>query len=101
MTQKKRNVGAFNGSPAIDTPEKLFLARNALKWSANQMAFALGMTSSFQGPDGEDRGGNKAGLRVLEMERGARPITGPVAIAVEAFSKGFVPAHFLREFEIG
>ncbi len=37
----------------------------------------------------------KGGQRVREMESGTKEISGPVAVAVEAFLTGFRPAHLI------
>lgn len=63
------------------TPTTLKAARNALGWSLADMARALRLASA------ETKGGD----RVREMESGARPISGPVSVAVEAFLTGWRP----------
>jgi transcriptional regulator with XRE-family HTH domain len=56
-------------------------ARLALGWSLRDMARALRLAQiETKGPD-----------RVRDMESGARPISGPVSVAVEAFLTGFRP----------
>jgi hypothetical protein len=37
---------------------------------------------------------NHGASRILEMEAGKRPISGPVAVAVEALMRGFLPTGF-------
>ncbi len=62
-------------------------ARHALGWSLRDMARALRLASvETKGPD-----------RVRDMESGAREVTGPVTVAVEAFLTGFRPAGFTTE----
>jgi len=65
----------------IQTPDDLKAARARLGWSLRQMARALRLAGT---PD-------KAATRVREMEDGRRDISGPVAVAVEAFLDGFRP----------
>lgn len=71
----------------IHTPADLKAARHELGWSLRQMARALRLAGT---PD-------KAATRVREMESGARPISGPVMVAVEAFLTGFRPAGWRDE----
>jgi len=42
---------------------------------------------------------DKAATRVREMESGNRPISGPVAVAVEAFLSGWRPAGWSADDE--
>ena len=65
----------------VTTPADLKAARQTLGWSLRQMARALRLAGT---PD-------KAATRVREMESEARPISGPVAVAVEAFLSGWRP----------
>jgi transcriptional regulator with XRE-family HTH domain len=65
----------------ITTPNDLKTARQVLGWSLRQMARALRLAGSDA----------KAATRVREMESGSRPISGPVAVAVEAFLSGWRP----------
>lgn len=60
--------------------------REGLGWSLSDMARALQLDGTRE----------KGSQRVREMESGARPITGPVAVAVEAFAAGFRPADFVE-----
>ena len=65
----------------VTTPADLKAARLALGWSLRDMARALRLAQvETKGPD-----------RVRDMESGARPISGPVSVAVEAFLTGFRP----------
>jgi transcriptional regulator with XRE-family HTH domain len=62
-------------------------ARLALGWSLRDMARALRLAQvETKGPD-----------RVRDMESGARDISGPVTVAVEAFLTGFRPAGWRDE----
>jgi hypothetical protein len=71
----------------ITTPDDLKAARLALGWSLRDMARALRLAQvETKGPD-----------RVRDMESGARPISGPVTVCVEAFLTGFRPAGFADE----
>lgn len=63
----------------IRTPADLKAARRALGWSLSEMAGALRLS------------GDKGAQRVREMEDGAKPLTGPVTVAVEAFLSGWRP----------
>lgn len=66
----------------IETGEHLRQVREAMGWSAADLARALRF--------GENHGAS----RILEMETGKRPISGPVAVAVEALMRGFLPYGF-------
>ena len=66
----------------ITTGDHLRQAREAMGWSPADLARAL----RFQ----ENHGAS----RILEMEAGKREISGPVAVAVEAFLRGFLPVEF-------
>jgi hypothetical protein len=68
------------------TSHELHAARQQLGWSVYEMADALRLGGSSE----------KGGQRVREMESGAKEISGPVAVAVEAFLTGFRPAHIDR-----
>jgi len=62
-------------------------ARLALGWSLRDMARALRLAQiETKGPD-----------RVRDMESGARDISGPVSVAVEAFLTGFRPSGWRDE----
>lgn len=65
----------------VTTPDDLKAARQSLGWSLRQMARALRLAGTPE----------KAATRVREMEDGRREISGPVAVAVEAFVDGFRP----------
>jgi hypothetical protein len=67
----------------ITTPDDLYRARKRLGWSVYEMADALRLTGTRE----------KAGQRVREMEAGDKPISGPVAVAVESFLAGYWPEH--------
>jgi len=73
----------------VTTPDDLKAARHRLGWSLRQMARALRLAGT---PD-------KAATRVREMESGNRPISGPVAVAVEAFLSGWRPAGWSADDE--
>lgn len=66
----------------IKTGEHLRQAREAMRWSPADLARALRFNE------------NHGASRVLEMEAGKRPISGPVSVAVEALMRGFMPAGF-------
>jgi transcriptional regulator with XRE-family HTH domain len=62
-------------------------ARLALGWSLRDMARALRLAQiETKGPD-----------RVRDMESGAREISGPVTVCVEAFLTGFRPSGWRDE----
>ncbi len=65
----------------ITTPDDLKAARHRLGWSLRTMARALRLAGAPE----------KAATRVREMEDGRREISGPVAVAVEAFADGWRP----------
>jgi len=67
----------------IETPEHLRQAREAMGWTPEELARALRFSDKH------------GGSRVLEMEAGKRQISGPVAVAVEALLRGFVPDGFI------
>ena len=67
----------------ILTPEDLKAARHQLGWSLAEMAEALRM-------EGDPK---NAATRIREIEDGRRPLTGPIAVSVEAFLSGFQPEH--------
>lgn len=71
----------------VTTPADLKAARQELGWSLRTMARALRLAGT---PD-------KAATRVREMEDGRREISGPVAVAVEAFLTGWRPDGFTAE----
>ncbi|MEO6340106.1 MAG: hypothetical protein ABIO39_08725 [Caulobacteraceae bacterium] len=71
----------------IETGEDLRAAREKLGWSVGVMARALKLAG--------DR--DQAVKRLIEMEAGFRSMSGPLAVAVEGFLKGFVPEHIERE----
>lgn len=66
----------------IRTGDHLRQAREAMGWSPDDLARAL----RFQA--------NHGGSRILEMEAGKRPISGPASVAVEALLRGFLPVGF-------
>lgn len=68
----------------IQTGADLSAARKRLGMSVYALARALRL--------GGER--EQSGKRVREMENGARPVTGPVAVAVEAMLEGFTPEGF-------
>lgn len=68
----------------INTGADLSRARQRLGWSVYALARALRLTG--------DR--LQSGKRVRDMEDGAKPISGPVSVAVEAFETGFRPEGF-------
>lgn len=68
----------------IRNGEHLRQAREALGWSAADLARALRFSSAEK--HGESR--------ILEMEADKRSISGPVSVAVESFLKGFLPVGF-------
>ncbi|MDZ4374705.1 MAG: helix-turn-helix transcriptional regulator [Phenylobacterium sp.] len=68
----------------IETGEHLRQAREAMGWAPADLARALRLSSA-------DKHGES---RILEMEAGKRPISGPVTVAVEAFLKGYLPVGF-------
>lgn len=68
----------------IETGEHLRQAREAMGWAPADLARALRLASA-------DKHGAS---RILEMESGARSISGPVSVAVEAFLRGFFPHDF-------
>lgn len=71
----------------VTTPADLKAARHALGWSLRDMARALRLAQiETKGPD-----------RVRDMESGARPISGPVTVSVEAFLTGFRPSGWRDE----
>lgn len=63
----------------IRTPADLKAARRALGWSLSEMAGALRLT------------GANAERMLRDMEAGAKPISGPIAVAVEAYLSGWRP----------
>jgi hypothetical protein len=63
------------------TADELAAARRQLGWSIYELADALQLSGTRE----------QAGKRVREMENGAREISGPVAVAVEAFIAGYRP----------
>ena len=65
----------------IETGEELRAAREKLGWTEFKLGLALGLSG----------GHTKRGTRVLEMERGVRPVSGPVATLVQAFLDGWRP----------
>lgn len=71
----------------IETPADLEQARTQLGWSLWDMARALRLNGERE----------QAAKRVREMENGARQISGPVAVAVEAFVDGWRPEGFDAE----
>lgn len=68
----------------IETGDHLRQAREAMGWSPADLARALRFASA-------DKHGQS---RILEMESGRRPISGPVSVAVEAFLRGYLPVGF-------
>lgn len=71
----------------LTTGPHLKQAREALGWTPVELARALRLAG---GPSQGEK-------RVLEMESGRRPISGPVAVAVESFLHGFLPVGFERD----
>lgn len=71
----------------VTTPADLKAARQQLGWSLRDMSRALRLAGTPE----------KAATRVREMESEARPISGPVAVAVEAFLSGWRPAGWHDE----
>jgi hypothetical protein len=69
------------------TPEAFRRARLALGWGCGLMGRALRLGRWWDDADM----GPKA--RVKAMESGRKLISGPVAVAVAAFSSGFRPDH--------
>jgi hypothetical protein len=65
----------------IVTGEDLRRAREELGWTVYRLGTALRLGGSVE----------KGGQRVRELERGARQMSGPIAVAVEAFVAGFRP----------
>ena len=59
-------------------------ARQELGWSLSTMAEFLRLSG----------GGDQAAKVVREMENGARNVTGPVSVAIEAALDGFRPEGF-------
>lgn len=68
----------------IETPEDMHQARRSLGWSVSQMADALRLAGTPK----------SSADYVRQMESGARSISGPVTVAVEAFLTGFRPEGF-------
>jgi transcriptional regulator with XRE-family HTH domain len=68
----------------IQGGDDLKRAREQLGWTLFVMARALRL--------GGDR--EQSSKRVREMENGARPVSGPVAVAVEGFLEGHRPEGF-------
>lgn len=68
----------------IENGAHLKQAREAMGWSPRDLAMALRLASAEK--HGESR--------ILEMEADRRPVSGPVAVAVEAFLRGFLPEGF-------
>jgi hypothetical protein len=66
----------------IETGDHLRQAREAMGWTPADLARALRFAE------------NHGSSRVLEMEAGKRPISGPVTVAVEALMRGFLPVGF-------
>lgn len=69
----------------IETGSDLRRARKVLGLSINDMAFALRMK-----PENGSR-------TIRRVEAGESDLTGPVAVAVEAMLRGFIPLHMERE----
>lgn len=67
----------------IETGEHLRQAREAMGWTPADLARALRFAE------------NHGASRILEMEAGKRPISGPVSVAVEALMRGFFPQGFV------
>ena len=65
----------------IETGADLKAARHALRWSLSEMAGALRLT------------GANAERMLRDMEAGAKPVSGPIAVAVEAYLSGWRPAE--------
>lgn len=71
----------------ITTPDDLKAARQELGWSLRHLAQALRLAGTPE----------KAATRVREMEDERRDISGPVAVAVEAFLTGWRPQGWTDE----
>ena len=65
------------------TSAELHAARKRLGWTLETMADALRLAGSVE----------TATNRIRELESGTRNISGPIAVAVEAFLAGFRPTH--------
>lgn len=65
----------------ITSGQDLKAARRRLGLSLTELAHALRLDS----PD------TQGAKRLREIENGSRPLTGPIAVAVEAFLAGFDP----------
>lgn len=65
----------------IRTGADLKAARHALGWSVAEMARALRLSD----PDGNGAD------RLRAMERGEKPLSGPLTVAAEALAAGFTP----------
>ena len=68
----------------ITTGRDLMNARDRLGWSQAELGDALRLAG--------DR--RHRGTRIRDMENGSRPVTGPIAVAVESFLAGFRPDGF-------
>lgn len=66
----------------IETGDHLRQAREAMGWSAADLARALRFNE------------NHGASRILEMEAGKRTLSGPLTVAVEAMLRGFLPDGF-------
>lgn len=75
----------------IQTGADLRRAREQLGWTQFDLALALKLEAPA-------RDGNPARMkiatRIREMENGTRDLSGPISVAVEAFTNGFRAAHF-------
>lgn len=69
----------------VKTPEDLMDARDQLGWSTSELGLALRLAGDRQ----------RRGSYVRDMENGARPINGPVSLAVEALVSGWRPDDFV------
>ncbi len=70
-----------SGRIMIENGDDLKRARNKLGMSVNQMAYALRMRPE------------NGGRTIRRVEAGDSDLSGPVAVAVEAMLRGFVPMH--------
>jgi len=77
------------------TPQQLFDARASLGklWGLNRPLTAAEMGRALR------MTGRDPGRRILDMERGARDISGPVSVAVEMMINGARPGSVRRIIE--
>lgn len=67
----------------ITTGDDLKAARESLGMSTYDLGYALRLAGDHK----------RVGLRVREYESGRFPVSGPIAVAVEAMLAGFTPEH--------